>query len=40
MPDPAKVKAAVIGAVLVIGASIGVGIGVTQKKKNKLTKFE
>jgi hypothetical protein len=32
--DPAKVKAAVISGVLVIGASIGIGIGVSQKKNN------
>ena len=34
MPDPKKVKAAVIGCVLVIGASIGIGLGVSQKNKN------
>eukprot|EP00804_Cyclotella_cryptica_P031094 CCRYP_011722-RC/>CCRYP_011722-RC protein AED:0.03 eAED:0.03 QI:148/1/1/1/1/1/3/614/837 len=36
MPDPAKVKAAIIGSILVIGASIGIGIGVTQNKKNNV----
>lgn len=34
MPDPAKVKAAVIGGVLVIGASIGIGISVSKKNRN------
>ena len=34
MPDPKKVKIAVIGCVLVIGASIGIGLGVSQKNKN------
>ena len=32
MPDPAKVKVAVIGCVLVIGASIGIVVGISQKK--------
>jgi hypothetical protein len=33
MPDPSKVKIAIIGSVLVIGASIGIGIGVSQKNR-------
>lgn len=32
MPDPAKVKVAIIGCVLIIGASIGIGVGISQKK--------
>jgi hypothetical protein len=31
MPDPAKVKVAIVGCVLVIGASIGIGLGVSKK---------
>lgn len=34
MPDPAKVKVAIVGSVLVIGASIGLGLGLTRNKSN------
>jgi hypothetical protein len=34
MPDPAKVKAVIIGSVLVIGASVGIGIGVSKRNNN------
>lgn len=36
MPDPAKVKAAIIGSVLVIAASIGIGIGVSKRSNDEV----